>query len=87
MYYETEWYLMSRVLMKKWKKKGGGDELTEAEKIQKRREYHKEWNRLHPEKCREYKRNTAIRKAIKAINAGEVVVVERTALAVKGEAE
>ena len=53
---------------------------------EKRREYHRNWNRQNREKCREYKRNTAIRSAIKAINAGEVVVVERTALVSKYEA-
>ena len=59
--------------------------MTDAEKLERRREYKRNWDRQNRDKCREYKRNTAIRNAIKAIKAGEVV--ERTVLAAKDDAE
>lgn len=34
---------------------------------EKQREYHKRWNKEHPEKVREYRRNSAIRSAIRDI--------------------
>lgn len=55
--------------------------MTDTEK---RREYQRNWNRQNRDKCREYKRNTAIRNAIKAIKAGDVV--ERTVLVSRYEA-
>ena len=52
---------------------------------EKQRQYQKQWNRNHPEKVREYKRNSAIRRAIKEINSGKVVLVEQTVLAERHE--
>ena len=59
--------------------------MTEQERLQKKKEYRREWNRRNPEKVREYKRTSAIRKVVHAINAGEIVLVEHTVLAEKHE--
>lgn len=59
--------------------------MTEQERLQRRKEYRREWNRSHPEKVREYKRTSAIRRTINAINAGEVVLVKQTVLAERHE--
>jgi len=60
--------------------------MTEEERIQKRKEYRRKWDRENRDKIREYKRNTAIRRVVKAINAGDVVLVERSALVANDEA-
>ena len=59
--------------------------MTEQERLQKRKEYRREWNRNHPEKMREYRKTSAIRKVVNAINAGEIVLVEHTVLAERHE--
>lgn len=59
--------------------------MTEQERLQKQKEYRRDWNRRNPEKVREYKRNSAIRRVVKAINAGDLVLVEQTVLAERHE--
>ena len=60
--------------------------MTEEERIQKRKEYRRKWDRENRDKIREYKRHTAIRRVVKAINSGDVVLVERSALVARDEA-
>jgi len=61
--------------------------MTEEERIERRREYRRKWGRENRDKIREYKRNTAIRRVVKAINAGDVVLVERSALVANDEVQ
>ena len=42
-----------------------------------RREYRREWNRKNKEKIKEYKHNSAIKKAIQEIESGKVRLVTR----------
>lgn len=59
--------------------------MTENERIEHRKEYQREWKQRNKDKVRQYKRNSAIRKAVNAINAGEVVIASRTVLVSKDE--
>jgi len=55
--------------------------MTEAE----RKEYRRKWYRENRDKVKEYKRNYAIRKALQEIEAGKVVLVNRTELQEYGQ--
>lgn len=55
--------------------------MTDAE----RKEYRRKWYQENKDRVKEYKHNYAIRKALKDIEAGKVVLVNRTELQEYGQ--